>query len=125
MPKLLTTIETNEGRVHVITRSRWLYVFPMPYTSVAPHRAADLACLGTFIRWQSSAPLATCHEAVIHLVKEIGISGVASMAANEKNNERVAKAAGLTYRELLEEAMKSREALPDLDGVLRYVKRFI
>lgn len=125
MAKYLTILQTEEGPVQVVTRSRWLYIFPMPYTSVVPHRAADLARFGTFIRWQSSASLKACHDAVIYLLQERGLSGVADVAAGEKRTARVAKAMGITYPELVDEAVRSREAIPDLDGVLKYVKKFM
>ena len=119
-----TTLETDEGQVHVVSRSRWLYIFPMPYTSVVPHRTADLARFGTSIRWQNGAALKTCHEAVISLVKERGLSGVASIAESEKNNARIAKELGMTYQELVDQAMRSRGPIPDLDNVLKYATKF-
>ena len=99
----------------------------MPYTSVVPHQPSDLGRLGTFIRWEPTAyeNLKTCHDAVIHLVEERGISGVADIASSEKRNERVAKAMGLTWRALAAEAAKSREPIPDLDNVLKHAKRFM
>lgn len=125
MTKYFTTLVTDEGRINVITRSKWMVIFPMPYTSVVPQRSGDLARFGTFIRWQDGAALKERHEAVINLVKEIGLSGVASMAEREKNNARVAKEFGMTYQELVAQAMQSRKSIPDLDNVLKYAKRFM
>jgi hypothetical protein len=59
------------------------------------------------------------------LVQERGISGVADIASSEKRTEQVAKAMGLTWRALAEEAAKSRAPIPDLDDVLKHVKRFM
>ena len=126
MNKYFTTLEMEEGRVHIITKSRWLGIIPMPHTSVVPHQGSDLARLGTFILWEptDSTDLKTLHEAVIRLVQERGISGVADIASSEKRTEQVAKAMGLTWRALAEEAAKSRAPIPDLDDVLKHVKRF-
>jgi len=125
--KYSTTLETNEGQVHVVTRSKWLGILPMPYTSVVPHRTSDLGRLGTFIRWEptSYAALKTCHDAVIHLVEERGILGVANIASDEKRNEQVAKTMGLTWRAFAAEVARSREPIPDLDNVLKHAKRFM
>lgn len=126
MTKYFTTLETEEGRVHVVTKSRWLGIFPMPHTSVIPHQGADLVQLGTFIRWKpsDSTALKTRHDAVIRLVQERGILGVADIARSEKKTEQVAKAMGLTWEALFEETAKSRAPIPDLDDVLKHVKRF-
>jgi hypothetical protein len=127
MSKYFKALETTEGRVHVITKSRWMGVVPMPYTSVVPHKAGDLARLGTFIRWATKDPamLSTLHDSVVRLVEEVGISGLVEIANNEKRTERVAKTMGLTWRDLAEEAAKSRASIPLLDDVLKHVKRFM
>lgn len=126
MTKYFTTLDTEEGRIHIVTKSRWLGIFPMPHTSVVPHRGADLPQLGTFIQWEpsDSTSLRTHHDAVIRLVEERGISGVANIARDEKRTEQVAKTMGLTWRALADEAAKSRAPIPDLDDVLKHVKRF-
>ncbi len=116
----------GRGLVHIRTRSRWLGIIPMPYTSVFPDRRSDLLRLGTFIRWEkNSAPLLTLHKAVIRLVEERGVSGVADIARREKRTARVAKTMDISWRELSEEAAKSRARIPDIDDVLPHVKRFI
>ncbi len=127
MNKYFTVLESEEGLVHIITKAKWLGIIPMPHTSVVPHRSSDLARLGTFIRWEPTdrTDLKTLHDAVIHLVRERGISGVADIASSEKRTERVAKTMGLSWRELSEEAVKSRAPIPDLDAVLKHVKRFM
>lgn len=127
MSKYFKALDTDEGRVHVITKSRWMGFLPMPYTSVVPHKATDLSRLGTFIRWATKDPatLGTLHDAVVRLVEEVGVSGLADISNREKGTERVAKAMGLSWRDLAEEAAKSRAAIPVLDDVLKHVKRFM
>jgi hypothetical protein len=97
-----------------------------PHTSVVPHEARDLARLGTHIQWATKDPamLSALHDAVVRLVDEVGISGLAQIASRERETERLAKTLGLSWRELTEEAMKSREAIPALDDVLRHAERF-
>src|SRR2546430_113210 len=77
---------TKEGEVHILTKRRWLFVFPIPHTSVVPRHGADLKRLGTFIKWTTNDPgtLATLHNAVIRLVEEIGISGLVEVANSVK-----------------------------------------
>lgn len=127
MSTYFKALDTNEGGVHVLTKSRWMGFVPMPHTSVMPHKATDLAHLNTFIRWATKDPamLGTLHNAVVRLVEEVGISGLAEIANREKNTERIAKTMGLSWRDLAEEAAKSRNAIPILDDVLKHVKRFM
>lgn len=127
MTSIFSSLETDEGLVHIITRNRWLYIFPLYYTSIVPNGRGDLAHKGTFIRWNTSeyTKLPSLHQAVIHLVEDIGISGVADMAVREKQTAHVAKAMGISYRELCYQAIKSRNPIPVLDDVLKHVKKFM
>ena len=127
MTSLFKTLQTDEGLVQIITRDRWLYIVPLCYTSVVPSTRGDLARLGTFIKWNTtdSAMLRSLHEAVIRLVDDVGISGLADIAAGEKRTHRTAKAMGISYRKLCDEAIKSRDPIPILDGVLKHVKNFM
>ena len=127
MSTYFKALDTDEGRVHVLTKSRWMGFIPMPHTSVVPHKTTNLAHLGTFIRWNTKDPamLGTLHNAVVRLVDEVGISGLVEIANREKRTEQVAKTMGLSWHELAEEAANSRAAIPVLDDVLRHVKRFM
>ena len=127
MSEYFKELVTDEGKVHVITKSRWMGFVHMPHTSVVPYKSADLGRLGTFIRWDTKDPamLGTLHDAVVRLVEEVGISGLVDIANREKKTEHVAKTMGLSWRELAEEAAKSRAEIPVLDDVLRHVERFM
>lgn len=127
MTSLVKVLETEEGVAHIITRSRWLYVFPLCYTSVVPTKWRNLVGKGTFIRWNTddSTRLASLHDAVIRLVDDVGIAGLAEIADREKRTHRMAKAMGISYRELCDEAIRSRTPIPVLDDVLGHVKKFM
>lgn len=127
MSKHVTVVNTDEGHVTVMTKSRWLAIIPIPHTSVVPESYSDLGRLGTFIRWLPSdaAALKAHHAAVVHLVEERGISGVARIAADEKAAARTAKTLGLTYQEMAEEVRNSRAPISDIDDVIRFVKKFM
>lgn len=127
MSEYFKALDTDEGRVHVLTKSRWMGLVPMPHTSVVPHKATDVGRLGTYIRWATKDPamLSTLHDAVVRLVEEVGISGLFEIANREKQTERIAKSMGISWRELAEEAAKSRDVIPVLDDVLRHVERFM
>jgi hypothetical protein len=127
MSTYFKALETSEGRVHVLTKARWMGFVPMPHTSVVPHKASDLARLGTYIKWATKDPamLGTLHDAVVRLVEEVGISGLVDIANSRKRSDRVAKTMGLSSRDFADEIAKSRAAIPALDDVLRHVKRFM
>jgi hypothetical protein len=127
MSTYFKALDTNEGQFRVLTKTRWMGFVPMPHTSVTPHNAAHLGRLGTFIKWTTNNPamLAKLHDAVVRLIEEVGISGLADIAARERQTNRVAKAMGISYRELCDEAIKSRGAIPALDDVLKHVKNFM
>ena len=61
-------LDTSEGQVRVLTKTRWMGFIPMPHTSVTPHGAADLKRLGTFIKWSTISRKATW-QVVSHLSK--------------------------------------------------------
>ncbi|HAF13839.1 MAG TPA: hypothetical protein DCK99_09110 [Blastocatellia bacterium] len=93
MSTYFNAIDTDEGPVHILTKSRWLGIFPNPHTSVMPHHATSLKRLGTVIRWTTSDAglLATLHNATVRLVQELGISGLADVANSAKMSQRVWK----------------------------------
>jgi len=127
LTSLIQTLQTDDGPVHIITRNRWLYIFPLCYTSIVPNSRKDLGVQGAFIRWNTkdSAIFPSLHAAVVRLVQDVGISGLADIAIGEKRTHRVAKAMGISYRELCDEAIKSREPMPVLDDVLKHARNFM
>ncbi len=42
MPTFYDSVDTSEGVAHILTKTRWLGVVPMPRTSVMPHRGTEL-----------------------------------------------------------------------------------
>ena len=86
-------LETSEGMVHVLTKTRWAGIFPMPHTSVMPHSGAELKRLGTLIKWNTkeAALLSTLHQGIVRLVEQVGISGIREIANSARMTDRVAK----------------------------------
>ena len=124
-------IDTKEGQAYVRTKSKWLYIFPMPYTSVMPYpcSAADLKRFGTFIKWTTNDPavLAQLHESIVHLVQEVGVSGLVEIANSAKMTERVLKTFGGTgsgLQGIVEMAAQSGVTFPIPADVLKYFKGF-
>src|SRR6267154_776546 len=93
MSSYFKALDTNEGQVFVLTKTRWLFIFPMPHTSVTPRNGANLKSLGTLIKWTTndSATLAKLHNAIIDLVQEVGISGLAEIANSARMTQQVWK----------------------------------
>jgi hypothetical protein len=120
-------IDTSEGLVHVLTKTRWLGLIPMPHTSVMPQGAADLKRLGTFIKWttKDATTLATLHEATVRLVQQNGVSGLAEIGKSVKMTERVASAVGGDWHDIVKQAARDGVAFPVPDEVLRYIKGFM
>jgi len=102
-------------------------ILPLPYTSIVRHKTSDLVRVGILIKWipKNKEMLETLHNAVIRLVLEVEISGLADIADRERKNERVARSMGKSYHELFLLAAQSRDAIPVLDDVLRHVRRFM
>jgi len=127
MSALFTAINTSEGLVHVVTKTRWLWVLPMPHTSVMPHGPADLKRLGSFIKWSTTdaAVLATLHNAIVALVKETGASGLFEIGNSVKMTERLAGAVGGDWHDIIKRASKDGVHLPIPDEVLMHVKNFM
>lgn len=127
MSTYFKAIDTNEGQVHVLTKTRWMGFVPMPHTSVMPHNATDLKRLGTFIKWTTKDPamLATLHEAIVRLVEEVGISGLVEIANSARMTARVAKTFGGTWHDIVKQAAQDGVAFPVPDDVLRYIKGFM
>ena len=130
MSTYFTVLDTNEGQVHILTKSRWLYIFPMPNTSVTPHNAIELKRLGTFIKWTTNNPvmLSTLHDAIVSIVQDVGISGLVEIANSAKMTERVWKTFGGTgsgLHEIVTQATQDGVSFPLPADVLKYIKGFM
>jgi hypothetical protein len=127
MSTYFDVLDTNEGPVHILTKSRWLAIFPMPRTAVMPHSAGNLKRLGTSVKWTTDDPavLETLHRAIVHLVQEVGISGLVEIANSVKVTEQVAKTFGGHWRDIVGQAAEDGVPFPIPETVLRYVKRFL
>ncbi len=124
MSTYFNTLDTSEGQVSVLTKTRWMGFVPMPHTSVIPQNAIDLARLGTFIKWTTNDPatLATLHEGIRRLVVEIGISGLVVIANNVKMTQQIAKTLGVGWRDIVRQAVQDGVVFPLPDDILRYIK---
>lgn len=122
-----TAVETSEGLVNVLTKSRWLAVVPMPHTSVMPQGPGDLKGLGSFIKWSTadSAMLSTLHEAIVKLVKEFGASGLVEVGNSIKTTAHLAGAIGADWHDVVKQATQDGIVFPIEDNVLAYVKNFL
>jgi hypothetical protein len=113
MSKYFEVLETSEGRVHILTKNRWLYVLPLPHTSVMPHSGAKLTHLGAFIKWTTDDParLKALHDAIVCLVENVRLSGLVEVANSAKMTERVWKTlggSGSGLYEIVNQAAKGR-----------------
>jgi hypothetical protein len=124
-----TVIGTKEGQALVSTKSKWLYVFPIPHTTVMPYpcSATELKKLSSFIKWNTEDPatLSKLHESVGRWVSEIGAAGVFEVGNSVKMTARIAKTFGGTWQDILKEAAKDGAALPIPDDVVNYIKGFM
>ena len=127
MSTYFKALDTSEGQVYIVTKTRWMGFVPMPHTSVTPHNTADLKRLGTFIKWTTNDPaiLATLHDAIVRLVEQVGISGLIEIANSVKMTARVAKTFSGTWHDIVKQAAQDGIAFPVPDNVLRYIKRFM
>lgn len=127
MSTYFKTLDTNEGQVDVLTKTRWMCFVPMPYTSVTPQKAVDLKRLGTIIKWTTNDPvmLAKLHDAIVRLLEEVGISGLVEIGNIVKMTERVAKPFGRSWRDIVKQAAQDGVSFPVPDDVLRYIKGFM
>jgi len=126
MSTYFKAVETSDGQVHVLTKTRWMWFIPMPHTSVMPHSAADLERLGTFIKWTTKDPavLARLHDAIVRLVEEVGIAGLVEIANSAKMTARVAKTFGGSWQDIVKQAAEEGVSFPVPDDVLKYIKGF-
>ena len=123
-----TIVDTKEGQAHVSTKSRWMYVFPMPHTGAMPYpcSTAGLKRLGVFIEWNTNDPvmLGTLHGAIVRSVQEFGISGLVEISNSTKMTQQVAKAFGGSWQDIIKQASDDGVAFPLPDDVIKYIKGF-
>lgn len=126
MSTYFKALDTSEGLVHILTKSRWMGLVPMPHTSVMPHNATDLKRLGTLIKWTTKDPatLATLHDGIVRLVEQFGNSGLVEIANSAKMTARVAKTFGGSWHDIVKQAAQDGVAFPVPDDILRYMKGF-
>ena len=127
MSTFFKALDTSEGQVHVLTKTRWLGFVPMPHTSATPRSAGDLKRLGTFIKWTTgdSATLSTLHDGIVRLVEQVGISGLVEIGNSVKMTARVAKTLGGSWQDIIKQAAEDGAAFPVPDDVLQYIKGFM
>jgi hypothetical protein len=131
MSKYSTIVDNNDGQAHVSTKSRWMGVVPMPHTAVLPQpcSAGDIKRLGTFIKWTTDDPavLAKLHDAIVCVVREVGVSGLAEIRDSARMTEGVWKAFGGDgpgVQNCVEMAAQEGVAFPLPADVMKYVKGF-
>lgn len=127
MPTFYDSIDTTEGVAHILTKTRWVGIVPMPRTSVMPHRGGELRRLGTAIRWttKDAATLRTLHGRVLELVQQFGLSGIREIATTARMTDRVAKTFGGTWQDIVKQAAQDDAPFPIPNDVLRYIKSFV
>jgi hypothetical protein len=127
MSTYFRALDTNEGVIHILTKSRWLGLIHMPRTSVMPHRAAELKRLGTLIRWRpvDTETLAALHETIVRLVEENGGSGLIEIRNSVMMTERIAHTVGADWRDIIEQATQGGVSFPLSKEILKYVKGFV
>src|SRR6266436_10281109 len=109
MAKYFEALDTPEGTVLVLTKTRWAMLVPMSHTSVMPHRGAELKNLGSTIKWDTKEPalLRTLHQSVVGLVKQIGLSGIRDVAETTRMAQDTAKMTSVDWREIVIRARAS------------------
>ena len=122
-------LDTKEGEVHVLTKKKWLFIFPMPHTSITPRSGTKLKSLGTLIKWTTDNPekLKSLHEATVQLVEQIGISGLVELSNSAKMSERLWKGIGAKGNGLIELVKMAKQEgvdFPVPENVLKYIKGF-
>ena len=69
---ILDRIETSEGTVIVITKTRYLWIVPLPRTSVMPWLAKQLVDRGVQFHWNTrkSDDLTFLHNSLLQVLRE-------------------------------------------------------
>ncbi len=127
MSKYFTAVDTDEGSVHILTKTRGMGFVRMPHTSVTPRSAADMKRLGSFIEWSTNdaAALAALHESVVRLVQQHGAAGLVEIGNMVKTTERVASAVGGDWHDIVRQAAQDGLPFPIPDEVLKHVKSVV
>jgi hypothetical protein len=127
MASYYDSVDTSEGIAHVLTKTRYLGIIPLPRTSIMPNGGSELGRLGTAITWATNDAgiLRTLHKRVVELVGEFGVSGIREIANSARMSDRVAKTFGGSWRDVVASAAQDRVPFPIPDDVLRYVKGFV
>ena len=78
----LTNVETKEGSVTVLTKTRYLFFLSMPRTSVMPQEAGKLRCLGIQFHWKTSDSnvLEHLHHLMIQTLREVSLTDLRYVA---------------------------------------------
>ncbi|HEU5237357.1 MAG TPA: hypothetical protein VFU37_09465 [Pyrinomonadaceae bacterium] len=96
----------------------------MPHTGVLPHpcSAADLKRLGTVIKWTTNDPsvLKDLHQAIVSVVREVGISGLVDFATAAK----AFGGAGFGIEAMVQMAAQDAIECPIPAKVLKFIKGF-
>ena len=78
-----TKIETHEGDVMVLTKTRYLFFLSIPRTSVMPTRMGELGRRGVQFHWTTGNPSALqhLHNSVVQALREgVGLSELRAIA---------------------------------------------
>jgi hypothetical protein len=78
----LTRVQTREGEVLVITKTRYLLVFSVPRTSIMPWRVEKLARSGVQFQWSTKDRnlLERLHNQVIEVLREVSLTDLRGIA---------------------------------------------
>lgn len=128
MSTFFKVLATEEGDVHVLTKTRWWFVFGMPHTSVLPRAGRDLARYGTVFKWNTRdrTKLALLHEEVCQLVEKIGISGLADVAASATSSAHFLQALGRgSIREAMRQLREDIAPVPVTDFLIEHLTGFM
>jgi hypothetical protein len=78
----LTRVQTREGEVVVMTKTRYLLVFSVPRTSIMPWRVEQLGRSGVQFQWTTKDRnlLERLHGQVIEVLQEISLTELRGIA---------------------------------------------
>jgi len=80
---LLSRVSTPEGGAIVFTKSRYLFIWKMPRTSVMPHESSSFVGGSGFqVRYNTcdAATLQELHETMVFMVSSVGCTVLAQLA---------------------------------------------
>ncbi|MBZ5543623.1 MAG: hypothetical protein LAO07_08085 [Acidobacteriia bacterium] len=78
----LTRVQTREGEVVVMTKTRYLLVFSVPRTSIMPWQAEDIGRMGVQFHWATKDRnlLEQLHNQLVDVLREINLTDLRSIA---------------------------------------------